>query len=215
MIFYNTHLRRVYQRSTGKVSCVKLLVATNNPGKLAEYRPLLAELPLEIISLREADINFEPAETGLTFKENAVLKARAYAGRSGLLTLADDSGLEIDALYGEPGVHSARYEDTGRGEDVKRYQSVLRQLDGVPWENRTARFRCVVAVATPDGLVETAEGAVEGFIGLEPRGEYGFGYDPIFFIPEYNCTMAQLAPEVKNRISHRARAVEAALPILR
>ena len=194
---------------------MKLLVATNNPGKLAEYHPLLAELPLEIISLREAGINFEPAETGLTFEENAVLKARAHAERSGLLTLADDSGLEIDALYGEPGVHSARYEGTGRGEDVKRYQSVLRKLDGVPWENRTARFRCVVAVATPDGLVETVEGTVEGFIGLEPQGEYGFGYDPIFFIPEYNCTMAQLAPEVKNRISHRARAVEAALPILR
>jgi XTP/dITP diphosphohydrolase len=194
---------------------MKLLVATNNPGKLAEYRPLLADLSLEIISLREAGINFEAAETGLTFEENAVLKARAYAERSGLLTLADDSGLEIDALDGEPGVHSARYEGTGRGEEVTRYQSVLRKLDGVPWENRTARFRCVVAVATPDGLVETAEGAVEGFIGVEPRGEYGFGYDSIFFIPEYNCTMAQLAPEIKNRISHRARAVEAALPILR
>jgi XTP/dITP diphosphohydrolase len=194
---------------------MKLLVATNNPGKLGEYRGLLAELPFEIVSLKEEGIDFEVEETASTFEENAAIKACAYAGRTGLLTLADDSGLEIDALGGEPGVYSARYGGSARGEDVKRYQLVLRKLEGVPWRDRTARFRCVVALALPAGHVKTTEGAVEGIIAFEPRGGYGFGYDPIFFIPEFNCTMAQLSPEVKNRISHRARAVQEAVPILR
>jgi len=193
---------------------MKLLIATNNSGKLEEYRHLLRDLSLEVTALAEEGIGFEPEETGATFEENAVLKARAFAQRSGLITLADDSGLEIDALDGAPGVHSARYGGTRRGEDVRRYRLVLRQLEGVPWPERTARFRCVVAVATPDGRVETAEGVVEGVIAFEPQGEYGFGYDPIFFIPEFGCTMAQLPPETKNRISHRARAVRAARPIL-
>ena len=193
---------------------MKLLIATNNPGKLKEYRHLLCDLPLELITLREEGIDFEPEETGATFEENAVLKANAFAERSGLLTLADDSGLEIDALDGAPGVHSARYSGTRRGEDVQRYQLVLRQLEGVPWAERTARFRCVVAVAAPGGRAETAEGVVEGIIAFEPRGEYGFGYDPIFYIPEFDCTLAQLPPETKNRISHRARAVQAARPIV-
>ena len=193
---------------------MKLLVATNNPGKLKEYRDLLGELPLDILSLGDEGLHFEPDETGSTFEENAVLKATAFAERSGLLTLADDSGLEIDALHGAPGLRSARYGATRRGDDVHRYRLVLRQLEGVPWDERTARFRCVVALAAPGARVETAEGAVEGVIAFGPAGEGGFGYDPIFFIPEFNCTMAQLAPETKNRISHRARAAQAALPIL-
>jgi XTP/dITP diphosphohydrolase len=193
----------------------KLLVATNNPGKLEEYRHLLHELPLEITSLGEEEIDFEPEETGVTFEENAILKASAFAERSKLLTLADDSGLEIDRLGGAPGVHSARYGGTQRGEDVQRYELVLRQLAGVPRAERTARFRCVVALATPEGQVQTAEGIVEGVIAFEPQGEHGFGYDPIFFIPEFDCTMAQLPPETKNRISHRAGAAQAALPIIR
>jgi XTP/dITP diphosphohydrolase len=194
----------------------KLMIATNNPGKLGEYRRLLGELPLEITSLREEGIGLEPEETGSTFEENAVLKARAFAAQSGLLTLADDSGLEVDALFGAPGVHSARYGGTRRGQDRERCEMVLRQLEGVPQAQRTARFRCVVAVADPAGAgVATAEGAVEGMIAWEPRGEGGFGYDPIFFFPELGRTMAELPPELKNRISHRARAVEAALPILR
>ncbi len=193
---------------------VKLLVATNNTGKLEEYRHLLRDLPLEITSLGEEGINFEPEETGVTFEENAILKASAFAERSGLLTLADDSGLEIDKLGGAPGVHSARYGGTRRGEHVRRYKLVLRQLEGVPGAERTARFRCVVALATPEGQVKTAEGTIEGVIAVEPRGEHGFGYDPIFFIPEFDCTMAQLSPETKNSISHRAAAVRAALPII-
>lgn len=194
---------------------MRLLVATNNPGKLREYRHLLRDLPLEITGLREEEIDFEPEETGSTFEENAILKARAFAQRSGLPTLADDSGLEIDALDGAPGVTSARYGGTQRGEDTQRYKLVLQQLEGVPWAERTARFRCVIAIAAPAGLMETAEGKVEGVIALEPRGEHGFGYDPIFFIPDFDCTLAQLAPDTKNRISHRARAAGAALPIIR
>jgi XTP/dITP diphosphohydrolase len=193
----------------------RLLVATNNPGKLEEYQHLLCDLPLEITSLREKNIDFEPEETGGTFEENAILKASAFAERSGLPTLADDSGLEIDKLGGAPGVHSARYGGTRRGEDVRRYQLVLRQLEGVPWAERTARFRCVVAIATPKGQVKTTEGTIEGVIAFEPHGEHGFGYDPIFFIPKYDCTMAQLPPNTKNRISHRARAAQAAMPIIR
>jgi len=194
---------------------MKLLIATNNPGKLHEYRLLLRDLPLDITNLRDEGIDFEPEETGATFDENAILKASTFAGRSGLLTLADDSGLEIDKLGGAPGVHSARYGGTRRGEDVRRYELVLRQLKDVPWAERTARFRCVVAIANPTGQVRTAEGVIEGIIAFESQGEYGFGYDPIFFIPEFDCTMAQLPPETKNRISHRARAAQAALPIIR
>jgi XTP/dITP diphosphohydrolase len=193
---------------------MKLLVATNNPGKLTEYQHLLCDLPLQVVSLSDEGIDFEPEETGSTFEENAVIKATAFAKQGGLLTLADDSGLEIDALGGAPGVHSARYGGTQRGEDVQRYELVLRQLEDVPWAERTARFRCVVAVAAPGRQVETAEGVVEGIIAFDPQGEHGFGYDPIFFIPELDRTMAQLLPDTKNHISHRARAAQAALPIL-
>jgi XTP/dITP diphosphohydrolase len=193
----------------------RLLVATNNPGKLEEYQHLLRDLPLKTTSLCQEEIEYEPEETGVTFEENAVLKAKAFAERSGLLTLADDSGLEIDRLGGAPGVHSARYGGTRRGEDVRRYELVLHQLEGVPRPERTGRFRCVVAIATPEGQVATVEGAIEGVIAFDPQGEHGFGYDPIFFIPEFGCTMAQLAPETKNRISHRARAAQAAVPIIR
>lgn len=193
----------------------KLLIATNNPGKLEEYRCLLRELSIPITSLRDEGIDFEPDETGVTFEENAVLKASAFARHSGLPTLADDSGLEIDILDGAPGVHSARYGGTQRGEDIQRYELVLHQLEGVPWDERTARFRCVVAVATRNGQVSTAEGVIEGRIAFEAEGEHGFGYDPIFFIPEFECTMAQLPSETKNRISHRAQAAQAALPMIR
>jgi XTP/dITP diphosphohydrolase len=198
----------------GEGITMKLLVATNNPGKLKEYQHLLHDLLLEITGLHEEGIDFEPEETGSTFEENAILKARAFAQQSRLLTLADDSGLEIDALGGAPGVHSARYGGTRRGEDERRCRLVLRQLDGVPWPERTARFRCVVAVAVPGGRVETAKGTLEGIIAFDLRGEHGFGYDPIFFIPDFDCTLAQLPPEMKNRISHRARAAQAALPII-
>jgi XTP/dITP diphosphohydrolase len=198
---------------------MQLLIATHNPGKLREYRDLYATLlsdaALDITSLAEVGIVWEPEETGHTFAENAIIKATAFAAHSGLPTLADDSGLEIDALDGAPGVHSARYGGTRRGEDAQRMQIVLDQLRDVPQPRRTARFRCVVALATPHGPVETADGVVEGFIGFDPQGEHGFGYDPIFYLPEFGCTMAQLEPVAKNRISHRARALLAALPLLR
>ena len=193
----------------------KIRILTNNPGKLQEYRHLLHNLPIELTSLSQEGIDFEPQETGATFEENAALKAQAFAERSQLPTLADDSGLEIDALSGAPGVHSARYGDTGRGEDVKRYHLVLSQLLDVPWEKRTARFRCVVAIALPGQPVQTADGIVEGSIAMQPQGAHGFGYDPIFFLPiPFNCTLAELPAETKNDISHRARAVRTALPII-
>jgi XTP/dITP diphosphohydrolase len=188
---------------------VKLLIATHNPGKVKEYEELLAGLPLELTSPAEEALDIEVDETGGSFAENASLKATAYAKASGLLTLADDSGLEVDALSGEPGIRSARY--AGRGaSDEERYRLLLEKLRGVPWEKRTARFRCVIAVATPEGQIHTAEGACEGIIAFEPKGEHGFGYDPVFYFQEYGKTMAELPLEIKNRISHRAKAAQKA-----
>jgi len=193
---------------------MKLLIATHNQGKRREYEALLTGLGLELVDLTETGIASEVQETGTTFEENAVLKARAYAQASGLLTLADDSGLEVDVLGSEPGVRSARYDGHG-GSDEDRYRLLLCHLDRVPDQERRARFRCVIAIATPRGEVHTAEGTCEGRIAFQPRGSHGFGYDPVFFVPEYGCTMAELAPEVKNGISHRARAAEGAREILR
>lgn len=192
---------------------ITLLVATHNKGKLREYRDLLRDVPARLVYLDEVGIHEEVPETGATFEENAVQKARAYARLSGLLTLADDSGLEVDALGGAPGVHSARYAGLNAS-DEDRIRKLLAELEGVPPEKRTARFRCVIAVATPEGEVVTAEGTVEGFIADAPRGHHGFGYDPVFYLPERGCTMAELPPEEKNRISHRARAAQAIKPRL-
>jgi len=184
---------------------MKLLIATHNPGKVKEYQALLAGLPLELTYPAQEGLDIEVTETGESFAENARLKAAAYARASGLLTLADDSGLEVDALGGEPGIHSARYAGNGAS-DEERYRLLLDKLPGVPWEERTARFRCVIAVATPAGQVHTAEGTCEGIIAFAPQGEHGFGYDPVFYFPEHGMTMAELPPETKNRISHRAKA---------
>lgn len=192
---------------------IKLLIATHNPGKVKEYNELLAGLPLELTYPAQEGLDIEVAETGESFAENARLKATAYASASGLLTLADDSGLEVDALGGEPGIRSARYAGTGAS-DEERYQLLLEKLQGVPWEERTARFRCVIAVATPAGQIHTAEGTCEGIIAFAPKGEHGFGYDPVFYFSEYGMTLAELPPETKNRISHRARAVQKAREIL-
>ena len=193
---------------------LRLLIATHNKGKLREYRQLLADLPVTLTYLDEVGITEDVPETGSTFAENAVQKATAYARLSGMLTLADDSGLEVDALGGAPGIHSARYAGPGAS-DADRIRKLLAELKDVPPERRTARFRCVIAVATPEGEVHTAEGTVEGVIVDEPRGHHGFGYDPVFFLPDRGCTMAELPPEEKNRISHRARAAERIKPILR
>ena len=192
---------------------MKLLIATHNPGKVREYQHLLAGLPLELTYPAQESLDIEVAETGESFAENAKLKAAAYARASGFLTLADDSGLEVDALGGEPGIHSARYAGQGAS-DEERYQLLLEKLRGVPWEERTARFRCIIAVATPEGQVHTAEGTCEGIITLAPKGEHGFGYDPVFYLPELDRTMAELPPDVKNRVSHRGQAVREAFSFL-
>ena len=194
---------------------VRLLIATRNAGKQREYEQLLSHLPptVELGGLFGPGLTLEVAETGTTYSQNARLKARAYAQALGLMTLADDSGLEVDALHGEPGILSARYGGDGLS-DSDRYRMLLRRLQGVPWLHRSARFCCAVALSSPAGDTHVAEGKCEGMIAFRPAGEHGFGYDPIFYLPEHNASMAELPDEAKNRISHRARAVTAMLPTL-
>lgn len=192
----------------------KLLIATNNPGKSAEYRELFADLPIELTSPAAEGIHLDVEETGSSFEENAVLKARTFARVSGLPTLADDSGLEVMALDGEPGIYSSRYAGP-HASDADRYRKLLENLASVPWERRLARFRCVIAIATPQGALKTVEGRVNGRIAFEPRGEHGFGYDPVFYLSSHEKTMAELPEEIKNQISHRADAARKAVPALR
>ncbi len=191
----------------------KLLLATNNQGKVREYKSLLQGIPYEIVTLAEQGIPTDVDEAGVSFEENARLKATTLAAESGLLSLADDSGLEVDALGGEPGSRSHRYagEDAT---DADRIDYLLARLRDVPDEKRTARFRCVIAIATPDGKVELCFGECRGIITTTPRGDNGFGYDPVFYLPELGKTMAELPPEEKNKISHRARAAEKARELL-
>ena len=191
----------------------KLLIATRNEGKLREYERLLDGLRMTLTYLTEEGITHEVEESGETFAENAIQKAEEYARVCGLLTLADDSGLEVDALGGEPGVHSARYAGAGAS-DEDRYLLLLEKMRSVPWEERSARFRCVIAVAQPGGDTPSSEGVCEGVIAFSPEGRFGFGYDPVFFLPEYQRTMAQLPPDEKNHISHRARAAAGIRPVL-
>jgi XTP/dITP diphosphohydrolase len=183
----------------------RLLVATTNQGKLKEYRRLLEGVPFDIIGPADLGIAAEVAETGATFEENAILKATTLCAASGLPTLADDSGLEVDALEGEPGVRSARYAGDD-ATDAQRIKFLLKKLKKVPPGYRTARFRCVIAIAMPGGKVDIFNGECGGEIALAPKGEHGFGYDPVFFVPELNKTMAELPLEIKNQLSHRARA---------
>jgi XTP/dITP diphosphohydrolase len=193
-----------------------LLVATNNRHKLEEYQEILADLPFRLTHPSAEGLALEPAETGTTFEENAIIKATTFAQASGLPTLADDSGLEVDALRGEPGVFSARYGDTAKNDHVGRYRLLLEKLAArnLTWAERTARFRCVVAISQADRLIGTAQGSVEGIIAFEAKGRGGFGYDPVFFIQEMNRTMAELSPAQKHSISHRGRAARAAMPLL-
>jgi XTP/dITP diphosphohydrolase len=195
---------------------MKLLIATNNLNKVQELKEILAGLPIAVTYLADEGITLDPEETGSTFQENAIIKAQAFAQISGLLTLADDSGLEVDALNGEPGVYSARYDGTAKDDHVGRCHLVLDKLaaKNVPWAERTARFRCVIALATPEGLIDTVEGTVEGFIDYELKGNNGFGYDPIFFVPELNQTLGQAPSAVKHAISHRGRAARAAAKVV-
>ncbi len=185
------------------MSC-KLLIATNNRGKLTEFRDLLFGA-FELLDLAEAGVKTPVEETGSTYLENARLKAISAAQASGLISLGDDSGLEVDALDGEPGIKSARYAGDN-ATDLDKINLLLSRLNGVPWQRRTARFRCVIALATPSGEVVTSEGKCEGVIALEPKGTGGHGYDPVFFMPDLGQTMAELSLEVKNQVSHRAHA---------
>ena len=189
---------------------MRLLIATTNPGKVGEYQHLLNGLAYELVSLSEVGITREVDETGATYEENALLKAREYAALSGLLTLADDSGLEVDALGGRPGVHSARYAP----DSPARIRKLLAEMQNVPAAERTARFQCVIALAWPDGRTEITTGACEGQIATEARGVNGFGFDPVFYVPESGLTMAELPDNVKNLISHRARAAQKMRPML-
>ncbi len=189
----------------------KLLIATSNPGKLREVRAMLEGFGVEVMSLIDIDAIEEPVEDGDTFDANAHKKASHYAAVSGLVSLADDSGLEVDALGGAPGVHSARYSGNC-ATDESNNAKLIRELATIPQANRTARFRCAMALATPAGVIATSSGKIEGVIIDEPRGQNGFGYDPHFFIPDQKKTAAQLPPEQKNRISHRAQALAAIRP---
>ncbi|GAB4571348.1 MAG: XTP/dITP diphosphatase [Anaerolineae bacterium] len=192
---------------------LRVLVGTQNKGKQQEYRELLGDLPIDWCFPEDLGLaDFTPDESGLTFDENARLKALGYAEAAGIPALADDSGLEVDALDGAPGVFSARYAGEG-ATDAERYQKLLQELADVPREKRSARFVCVVALAFPDGRVYTARGTVEGHIGFEPRGDQGFGYDPIFVLPD-GRHLAELAADQKHAISHRGRAVETLRPTL-
>lgn len=188
----------------------KLLVATTNPGKMKEFRDILAQLPVTWVSLADVGLaGMDVEEHGSTFTANALIKAEAYAKASGLPTLADDSGLVVDALDGKPGVHSARYDTT----EATRRARLLREMEGVPTGQRACRFVCVVAVVFPDGITAYAEGRVEGSVGHDERGSNGFGYDPLFVMAD-GRTLAEWLPGEKNVVSHRGRALEKIKPLL-
>lgn len=195
----------------------KIIFATGNAGKMREIREILADMDMEVLSMKEAGVEADIVEDGTTFEENAVIKAKAVARmleerseeeQGGAIVLADDSGLEIDALNREPGIYSARY----LGEDTPysvKSANLIERLADVPDEDRTARFVCAIAAVMPDREIVTTQGVIEGRIGYEEKGNNGFGYDPIFYVPEYGRTTAQLTEDEKNRISHRGKALEA------
>ncbi len=188
---------------------MQIFVATRNPGKRREYQALLSDLGVEILTPEGINLQLEVEEVGKTFEENALLKAHAYVAAAGIPTLADDSGLEVDALGGLPGILSSRWAGPT---DADRIRKLLTHLKDVPWSRRSGRFVCVAALALPNGEVVTARGTVEGRILFAPRGTGGFGYDPIFYVTEAGCSMAELSPAEKNRLSHRGRALRALRP---
>ena len=188
---------------------LKLLLATNNQGKVHEFKSLLKECNVELVTPGQLGLRLNVEESGQNYQENARLKAESFASDSGLLTLADDSGLEVDALKGEPGIHSSRYAGEGVS-DIQRVNFLLDKLTNVPDEKRTAHFCCTIALADPQGKVDFFSGRCDGLITLQPRGNNGFGYDPIFLFPELKKTMAELPEEIKNKISHRAKAAQKA-----
>ena len=184
----------------------KMIFATGNEGKMREVRMILGDLGAEILSLKEAGIQAEAEENGTTFEENAVIKAKEIMEKTGALVLADDSGLEVDALNGEPGIYSARYMGHETSYHIKN-KNLIERLEGKTGEERSARFVCAIAACFPDGRVLTTRGTMEGQIGYEEKGENGFGYDPIFYLPEYQCYSGELPLEEKNKLSHRGKAL--------
>ena len=195
---------------------MQLLIATRNKGKVAEFADMLSDLEIEWLDLADLNLELDVAETGQTFAENAALKAAGYARAAGMMTLADDSGLEVDALNGAPGLYTARFGGAELSTE-ERYRFLLSKLNGIPPEKRTARFRAVIAVADKKGEILTSvEGVCPGRIALAPRGSYGFGYDPVFLPDgEGGKTMAELPPAVKHPLSHRGRAIAVLAPFLR
>ena len=187
---------------------VKIIFATGNEHKMVEIREILAGIEAEILSMKEAGISVDIVEDGTTFEENAAIKAKAVAKAVDGIVLADDSGLEIDYLNKEPGIYSSRYMGEDTSYEVKN-QALLDRLKGVPKEKRTARFVCAVAAVFPDGETVVKRGTIEGYIGEKPAGKNGFGYDPIFYVDEYNCSTAELSMEQKNAMSHRGNALRA------
>lgn len=192
----------------------KIIFATGNENKMKEIRMILSDLGMPILSMKEAGIFVDVVEDGTTFEENALIKATEIAKTvENCIVLADDSGLEIDYLNKEPGIYSARYAGENTSYDIKN-NLLLSRLEGVPDEKRTARFVCAIAAAFPDGTTEVVRGTIEGCIGYEIAGENGFGYDPIFYVPEYGCTTAEMNPEQKNELSHRGNALRAMRKIM-
>lgn len=185
----------------------EFIVATRNKGKYNEIAEILADFPFKVLSMEEEGIFEDIEETGKTFEENAVIKAREIFMRTGKMVMADDSGLEVDYLNGAPGIYSARFAGEGATDEDKN-RKLLSLLEGVPFEKRSARFVCAVAVFFPDGDYFTVRGTCDGYIGSEPKGKNGFGYDPLFYFPEYGMTTAEMKPEEKHKISHRGRALK-------
>lgn len=190
-----------------------MIFATGNMGKMKEIKAILGDIGEEILSMKEAGIDMDIVEDGSTFEENAIIKAKAVMERTGKLALADDSGLEIDALNKEPGIYSARYMGEDTPYEIKN-SNLIERMKGVKGKDRSARFVCVIAAAFPDGEIITTRGTIEGVIAEEPAGENGFGYDPIVYVPEYGMTTGQMDPDAKNAISHRGKALTAMKKIL-
>ncbi|CDC38872.1 MAG TPA: XTP/dITP diphosphatase [Lachnospiraceae bacterium] len=190
-----------------------MIFATGNMGKMKEIKAILGDIGEEILSMKEAGIDMDIVEDGSTFEENAIIKAKAVMERTGQLALADDSGLEIDALNKEPGIYSARYMGEDTPYEIKN-RNLIERMKGVKGKDRSARFVCVIAAAFPDGEIITTRGTIEGVIAEEPAGENGFGYDPIVYVPEYGMTTGQMDPDAKNAISHRGKALTAMKKIL-
>lgn len=197
-----------FTKEKGGTVSRRIIFATGNQGKMREIKMILADLDVEVLSLKEAGIEADIVEDGATFEENAVIKAKTIMEMTGDIVLADDSGLEIDYLNKEPGIYSARYMGEDTSYDIKN-NNLIGRLNGVPDEERTARFVCVIAAAFPNGDILTTKGTIEGIIGYDIKGSNGFGYDPIFYLPQYQCTTAELDMELKNELSHRGKALRA------